>query len=47
MADAYLFAFIGRANASWLITYIDSDFLVENLSHLQAWYQCMRQSLAI
>ncbi|WP_323807912.1 glutathione binding-like protein [Klebsiella oxytoca] len=47
VADAYLFALTGWANASWLTTYIDSGFSVENLGNLRAWYQRMRQRPAV
>lgn len=47
VADAYLYALTGWAKASWLTTYIDSGFSVENYDHLAKWYQRISQRPAV
>ncbi len=47
VADAYLFALTGWAKASWITTYINSGFSVEDFAHIQAWYERIRARPAV
>lgn len=39
VADCYLFALIGWAQAGWLTSYMDLDIHLDDLHHLAAWYR--------
>lgn len=47
VADAYLFALIGWAQAPWLTTYVKTDLQLNDLDHLATWYARMKQRPAV
>lgn len=47
VADAYLYALTGWAQAPWLKSVYKTDIHFDDLHHLKAWYVCMRERPAV
>lgn len=47
VADAYLFALTGWGQASWLKSHYKAQIYFDDLNHLQAWYERVRQRPAV